>query len=306
MYIFSVCFEGKLRFIMLYEAEVAWAVNVRRVCSEHLGLHFSECVRHFSRAMDGLFSTPAHRNLSKSFYHNSFLFSFLLVAIANWIILGWSAIRKARMLLFPITFFRCHKQSLPEELSSCLNTQPEVLRTKPDVFKAGLLSSKSSQVGAGDLKILSEPKGSCVQPKTSTDEESRLESALQPVTGLPPRESFPAKASSKAEPDVAPTPELQKHLEHAASTSDDLSEKPGVKAGVSSLNSCVEKKIEPSSVGCQSQNLKETSVKVDNESCCTRSGNKTQTCKCFKIFLGKCYVSFPVNDSRNRFKEAML
>ncbi|KAL1768169.1 lysine-specific demethylase 3A [Sigmodon hispidus] len=170
----------------------------------------------------------------------------------------------------------CHKQSLPEEVSSCLNTNPEVLRTKPDVCKAGLLSTKSSQVGAGDLKILSEPKGSSIQPKTSTDEESRLGSAPQPVTGLP-KECCPAKNSSKAEFDIATTPELQKHLERAASTSDDLSDKPEVKAGVSSLNSCAEKKMGSSSLGCQSQNLKETSVKVDNESCCTRSNNKSQT-----------------------------
>lgn len=170
----------------------------------------------------------------------------------------------------------CHKQNLPEELSSCLNTKPEVPRTKPDVCKEGLLSSKSSQVGAGDLKILSEPKGSCIQPKTNTDQESRLESAPQPVTGLP-KECLPAKTSSKAELDIATTPELQKHLEHAASTSDDLSDKPEVKAGVTSLNSCAEKKVEPSHLGSQSQNLKETSVKVDNESCCTRSSNKTQT-----------------------------
>ncbi|XP_038174671.1 lysine-specific demethylase 3A isoform X1 [Arvicola amphibius] len=178
----------------------------------------------------------------------------------------------------------CHKQSLPEELSSCLNTKPEVLRTKPDVCKAGLLSSKSSQVGAGDLKILSEPKGSCIQPKTSTDEESRLESAPQPATGLP-EECFPAKISSKAELDVATTPELQKHLEHATSTSDGLSDKPEVKAGVGSLNSCAEKKVEHSDLGCQSQNLKETSVKVDNESCCTRSSNKTQTSPARKSVL---------------------
>lgn len=183
------------------------------------------------------------------------------------------------MLLF-LLFFRCHKQNLPEELSSCLNTKPEVPRTKPDVCKEGLLSSKSSQVGAGDLKILSEPKGSCIQPKTNTDQESRLESAPQSVTGLP-KECLPAKTSSKAELDIATTPELQKHLEHAASTSDDLSDKPEVKAGVTSLNSCAEKKVEPSHLGSQSQNLKETSVKVDNESCCTRSSNKTQTRKCF-------------------------
>lgn len=44
---------------------------------EHLGLHFSEYVRYFSRAMDGLFSTLPHRNIPKIFYHNNFLFFFL-------------------------------------------------------------------------------------------------------------------------------------------------------------------------------------------------------------------------------------
>lgn len=170
----------------------------------------------------------------------------------------------------------CHKQSLPEEISSCLNTKSEVLRTKPDVCKAGLLSSKSSQVGAGDLKILSEPKGSCIQPKTNTDQESRLESAPQPVTGLT-KECLVAKTSSKAELDNATAPELQKRLEHTASTPDGLSDKPEVEAGVTRLNSCAEKKVGPSDLGSQSQNLKETSVKVDHDSCCTRSSNKTQT-----------------------------
>lgn len=65
------------------------------------------------------------------------------------------------MLVFRIVFFRCHKQSLPEEPYSCLNKKAEMLRTKPDVCKVGLLSSKSSQIGTGDLKTLSEPKGSC-------------------------------------------------------------------------------------------------------------------------------------------------
>ncbi|NP_786940.2 lysine-specific demethylase 3A isoform 2 [Rattus norvegicus] len=170
----------------------------------------------------------------------------------------------------------CHKQSLPEEISSCLNTKSEVLRTKPDVCKAGLLSSKSSQVGAGDLKILSEPKGSCIQPKTNTDQESRLESTPQPVTGLT-KECLVTKTSSKAELDNATAPELQKRLEHTASTPDGLSDKPEVEAGVTRLNSCSEKKVGPSDLGSQSQNLKETSVKVDHDSCCTRSSNKTQT-----------------------------
>nr|XP_045008604.1 lysine-specific demethylase 3A isoform X3 [Jaculus jaculus] len=123
----------------------------------------------------------------------------------------------------------CHKQSLPEELSSCLNTKTEILRTKADVCKAGLLSSKSSQLGTGDLKVLNEPQGSCSQPKANPDEENRLESGLQPVTGLP-KECFPAAASSKTELEVARSPELQKHLEHRPSTSDVLSNKPEVKA----------------------------------------------------------------------------
>ncbi|KFO32639.1 Lysine-specific demethylase 3A [Fukomys damarensis] len=168
----------------------------------------------------------------------------------------------------------CHKQSLPEELSSCLNTKPEILLTKPDVCKAGLLSSKSSQVGTGDLKILSEPKSSCTQPKTNSDQENRLESVLQPLTGLA-KESLPTK-TCKAELEISSTPELQKHLEHAPSTSDVLSSKPEVKAGVTSAspNGCPENKVESKAVGCRPQNLKETLMKVDSESCCTRSNNK--------------------------------
>uniref|UniRef100_A0A2K5KVK9 Lysine demethylase 3A n=1 Tax=Cercocebus atys TaxID=9531 RepID=A0A2K5KVK9_CERAT len=178
----------------------------------------------------------------------------------------------------------CHKQSLPEEISSCLNTKSEALRTKPDVCKAGLLS-KSSQIGTGDLKILSEPKGSCTQPKTNTDQENRLESVPQPLTGLP-KECLPTKASSRAELEIANPPVRQKHLEHAPSPSD-VSNAPEVKAGVNSdsPNNCSGKKVEPSALACQSQNLKESSVKVDNESCCTRSNNKIQNAPCRKSVL---------------------
>nr|BAE89695.1 unnamed protein product [Macaca fascicularis] len=178
----------------------------------------------------------------------------------------------------------CHKQSLPEEISSCLNTKSEALRTKPDVCKAGLLS-KSSQIGTGDLKILSEPKGSCTQPKTNTDQENRLESVPQPLTGLP-KECLPTKASSRAELEIANPPVRQKHLEHAPSPSD-VSNTPEVKAGVDSdsPNNCSGKKVEPSAVACQSQNLKESSVKVDNESCCTRSNNKIQNAPSRKSVL---------------------
>ncbi|ELV10796.1 Lysine-specific demethylase 3A [Tupaia chinensis] len=170
----------------------------------------------------------------------------------------------------------CHKQSLPEELSSCLNTKPEILR-KPDVCKAGLLSSKSSQFGTGDLKILSESKGGSIQAKTNTSQENRLELVPQPSPGLP-KECLPTKAS-KTESEIANIPELQKHLEHAPSTSNVLLNKPEMKAGIQngSPNRCAEKKIEPSTLGCRSQNLKESSIKVDNESCCTRSNNKIQT-----------------------------
>uniref|UniRef100_A0A2K5ZC89 Lysine demethylase 3A n=1 Tax=Mandrillus leucophaeus TaxID=9568 RepID=A0A2K5ZC89_MANLE len=178
----------------------------------------------------------------------------------------------------------CHKQSLPEEISSCLNTKSEALRTKPDVCKAGLLS-KSSQIGTGDLKILSEPKGSCTQPKTNTDQENRLESVPQPLTGLP-KECLPTKASSRAELEIANPPVRQKHLEHAPSPSD-VSNAPEVKAGVNSdsPNNCSGKKVESSALACQSQNLKESSVKVDNESCCTRSNNKIQNAPSRKSVL---------------------
>lgn len=188
------------------------------------------------------------------------------------------------MLAFYIIFFRCHKQSLPEEISSCLNTKSEALRTKPDVCKAGLLS-KSSQIGTGDLKILSEPKGSCTQPKTNTDQENRLESVPQPLSGLP-KECLPTKASSRAEMEIANPPVWQKHLEHIPSPLD-VSNTPEVKAGVNSdsPNNCSGKKVEPSALACQSQNLKESSVKVDNESCCTRSNNKIQNGECFSVSL---------------------
>lgn len=191
------------------------------------------------------------------------------------------------MLVFCILFFRCHKQILPEELSSCLNTKPEILRTKPDVVcKVGLLSSKFSQIGTGDLKPLSEPKVSCTQLKTSTDQENQSESVSQSSTGLP-KECSPTKPSSTAELEIASTPELQKHLEYTPSTSDVLSDKPEEKAGVNSnsFNSCVEKKIESSTLGCRSQNLKESSVKIDNESCCTRNNSKIQNGECFYMSL---------------------
>lgn len=136
------------------------------------------------------------------------------------------------------------------------------------------------------MKTLSEPKGSYTQLKTTTDEENRLESVPQPSTGLP-KECLPTKASSTAELEIANTPELQKHLEHAPSTSDVLSNKPEEKADVNSdnPNSCVGKKGEPSTLGCRSQNVKESSVKVENESCCTRSNNKIQNGECFYISL---------------------
>ncbi|XP_054433658.1 lysine-specific demethylase 3A isoform X2 [Pteronotus mesoamericanus] len=113
----------------------------------------------------------------------------------------------------------CHKQSLPEELSSCLNGKPEIPRTKPDVSKVEFLSSESPQIGTGDLETLSEPKGSCTQLKTNTDQENRLESVPQPSTGFP-KACLPTKVSSVGELEIANTPELQKHLEHAPSTSD--------------------------------------------------------------------------------------
>eukprot|EP00069_Balaena_mysticetus_P009216 bmy_20088T0 len=178
-----------------------------------------------------------------------------------------------------------HKQILPE-LSSCLNTKPEILRTPDVVCKVGLLSSKSSQIGTGDLKTLSEPKGNYTQLKTNTDQESSLESFPPSSTDLP-KECLPTKASSTAELEIASTPELQKHLEHGPSTSDVLSNKPEETADVNSNspNCCVENKVEPSTLGCQSQNLKESSAKVDTESCCTRSNNKIQNAPSRKSVL---------------------
>ncbi|XP_036894900.1 lysine-specific demethylase 3A [Sturnira hondurensis] len=171
----------------------------------------------------------------------------------------------------------CHKQSLPEELSSSLNMKTQILKTNPDVCNVGLLPSESSQIRTGDLETLSEPKGSCTQLKTSADQENELESVPQPSTGLL-KACLPTKASSVAELEIASTPELQKHLELAPSTSDFLSNKLEGKAAINgdNPNSCVEKKVEPSTLSCQSQNLKESSVKVDNESYCTRSNNKIQ------------------------------
>ena len=198
------------------------------------------------------------------------------------------------MLVFILLFFRSHKQILPE-LSSCLNTKPEIVRTPDVVCKVGLLSSKSSQIGTGDLKTLSEPKGNYTQLKTNTDQESSLESFPPSSTDLP-KECLPTKASSTAELEIASTPELQKHLERGPSTSDVLPNKPEEKADVNSNspNCCVEKKVEPSTLGCQSQNLKESSAKVDTESCCTRSNNKIQNGECFCISLlveGKKWLS---------------
>ncbi|XP_036189788.1 lysine-specific demethylase 3A isoform X4 [Myotis myotis] len=180
----------------------------------------------------------------------------------------------------------CHKQSLPEVVSSCLNTKPDALRAKPDVCAVGLLSSESSQVGTGDLETLNEAKGSGTQLKTSADQEHRLDSVPQASTSLP-KASVPTKAASVAEVESAKAPELQKHLEPAPCTSKLLSAKLEEKAVINgdSPNSCVEKKVEPSTLGCQSQNLKESSVGVDNESYCTRSNNKTQNAPSRKSVL---------------------
>lgn len=162
----------------------------------------------------------------------------------------------------------------------------QIVRTVPDVCKVGLLSSESSQIGTGYLETRSEPKGNCTQLKTNADQETGLESVPQPSTGLL-KACLPTKASSVAELEIANTPELQKHLELAPSTSDFPSNKLEGKAGINddNPNSCVEKKVEPSTFGCQSQNLKESSVKVDNESYCTRSNNKIQNGECFYICL---------------------
>ncbi|XP_049640862.1 lysine-specific demethylase 3A isoform X2 [Suncus etruscus] len=170
----------------------------------------------------------------------------------------------------------CQKQSLPGELSSSLNTKPEIQRTKPDpVCKVELLSSKSSQIGNGDLKAMSEPQGNCSQLKSVIYQENRLEPVPQPSTVLPV-ESLPTK-SSLGESEITSTPELQKHLEHGPSTSDVHSNKPEEKAGdTDKPNIYVEKEVDPSPLAGQSQNLKESSVKVVSESCCTRSTNKVQ------------------------------
>ena len=119
--------------------------------------------------------------------------------------------------------------------------------------------------------------------------------SLPPSTD-PPKECVPTKASSMAELEITNTSELQKHFEHTPSTSDVLSKKPEEKAVVSSNgpNSCIEKRGEPSTLGCQSQNIKVSSTKVDPESCCTRSNNKFQNGKCFCICLlveGKKWLS---------------
>ncbi|XP_070285747.1 lysine-specific demethylase 3A isoform X1 [Myotis yumanensis] len=180
----------------------------------------------------------------------------------------------------------CHKQSLPEVVSSCLNTKPDALRTKPDVCAVGLLSSESSQVGTGDLETLNEAKGSGTQLKTSADQEHRLDSVQQASTSLL-KASVPTNAASVAEVESAKAPELQKHLEPAPCTSKPLSAKLEEKAVINgeSPSSCVEKKVEPSTLGCQSQNLKESSGGVDNESYCTRSNNKTQNAPSRKSVL---------------------
>ncbi|XP_054584565.1 lysine-specific demethylase 3A isoform X3 [Eptesicus fuscus] len=180
----------------------------------------------------------------------------------------------------------CHKQSLPEVVSSCLNMKPDALQTKPDVCALGMLSSESSQVGTGDSETLNEAKGSGTQLKTSADQEHRLDSVPQASTSLL-KASLPTKAASVAEVESAKAPELQKHLEPAPCTSKLISAKLEKKAVINgeSPNGCVEKKVEPSTLGCQSQNLKESSVGVNNESYCTRSNNKTQNAPSRKSVL---------------------
>lgn len=177
---------------------------------------------------------------------------------------------------------------MPEVVSSCLNTKPDALRTKPDVCAVGLLSSESSQVGTGDSETLNEAIGSGTQLKTSADEEHRLDSVPQASTSLP-KASLPTTAVSVAEVESAKAPELQKHLEPAPCTSKFLSAKLEEKVFINGENpdNCMEKKVEPSTLGCQSQNLKESSGGVDNENYCTRSNNKTQNGECFlHIFIG--------------------
>lgn len=177
---------------------------------------------------------------------------------------------------------------MPEVVSSCLNTKPDALQTKPDVCAVGMLSLESSHVGTGDLETLNEAKGSSTQLKTSADQEYRLDSVPQASTSLP-KASLPTKAASVAEVESAKAPELQKHLEPAPCTSKFLSAKLEEKAVINSdsPNGCMEKKVEPSTLGCQSQNLKESSIGVNNESYCTRSNNKTQNGECFlHIYIG--------------------
>lgn len=177
---------------------------------------------------------------------------------------------------------------MPEVVSSCLNTKPDALQTKPDVCAVGMLSSESSQVGTRDSETMNEANGSITQLKTSADQEHRLDSVPQTLTSLP-KTSLPTKAASVAEVESAKAPELQKHLEPAPCTSKFLSAKLEEKAVINgdSPNSCVEKKVEPSTLGCQSQNLRESSVGVNNESYCTRSNNKTQNGECFlHTFIG--------------------
>ncbi|XP_004708009.1 lysine-specific demethylase 3A isoform X2 [Echinops telfairi] len=184
----------------------------------------------------------------------------------------------------------CHRQSVPEERSSCVHVKLEALRTKPGaVCKPGLLPSELSLIGTGDVKTPSEPESSCPLLKTNTDQENRVASILHPLAA-PLKECVPTKPSPKAELEIANIPELQKHLEHTPSTSDarvTLSIKPEEKTGGNhdSLSSRVEKKVEPSNLSCRSQNLKESSGKVNNENSCTRSNNKTQNAPSRKSVL---------------------
>lgn len=64
------------------------------------------------------------------------------------------------MLVFHINLFRCHKQILPE-LSSCLNTKPEILRTKPDV---------ACKVEVALFKVLSDWNWRLTNPEVSQRE----------------------------------------------------------------------------------------------------------------------------------------
>ncbi|XP_060043357.1 lysine-specific demethylase 3A isoform X2 [Erinaceus europaeus] len=179
----------------------------------------------------------------------------------------------------------CQKQSLPGELPSCLNTTPEILKTKPDVCKIGLLSSKFAQSGNGDLQTMKETKGNFTQLKTNTGQENRLESVPQPSLCLP-LESIPTE-SSMGELELGSTPQLQKHLEHAPPIPDVLPKKSDKEARVhtDNSNSHVGKEAEPSTLGCRSQNMKGSSLKVVHESCSTRSSNKVQNAPSRKSVL---------------------